>query len=179
MNHQLIDIWLHDPSGLNAEQTGELHAHLETCGECKRVYAAWSASRRLIESAGQVSAPQGFTARFQASLPERRKKRQLRQVRIFLLVLLGAILAASIIFLLRFFGEHPPVLVLSQGIHFFSTAPGRLLEFRFILTFWLGKIPPLYLIIASLVLSGWTIIMLVSWVLALMRITYQGVTHEN
>ncbi len=179
MNHPLIDLWLHDPSGLTAEQDSQLRAHLQTCEECKRIYAAWQASSRLIQTAGTVRAPQGFTARFQASLPERRRKRQHRQVRIFLLVLLSAILAASILLLLRFFGSHPPVQVLSQGIHFFSTAPGRLLEFRYIVSFWLGEISPVYWISAAFILSGWTIILLLSWALAVMRITHQGVTHEN
>jgi hypothetical protein len=179
MNHQLIDLWLHDPRGLSAEQTSELNAHLQSCRECRRVYTSWQASARLIETAGQMKAPQGFAARFRASLPERRRKKQLHQVRLFMLVLIGAILAASILFLLRFFGDHPPVQVLSQGIHFFTTAPGRLLEFRYIFSFWLGEVPPVYLICAAIILSGWTIILLVSWVLALMRITHQGVTHEN
>lgn len=179
MNHQLIDLWLHDPSGLSAEQSSQMHAHLQTCGECNRIYAAWQASTRLIQSAGQVNAPRGFAARFQASLTERRRKRQLRQVRIFLLILVGAILAASILLLLRFFGDHPPVQVLSQGIHFLSTAPGRLLELRYIFAFWLGEIPPIYLIGAAFTLSGWTIILLLSWALAVMRITHQGVTHEK
>ncbi len=179
MNHQLIDLWLHDPSGLSAEQTCELRAHLQTCGECKRIYAGWQASSRLIQAAGQAYAPQGFAARFQGSLAERRRKKNLRQVKIFLLALLGAILAASILLLVRFFGEHSLAQVLSEGIHFFSTAPGRLVELRYIVSFWLGEIPPVYLIVLAIILSGWTIILLVSWVLAVLRITHQGVTHED
>lgn len=179
MNHPLIDLWLHDPDGLSAEQSGQLHAHLQTCQECARIYASWQASTRLMQNAGQAHAPQGFAARFQASLAERRRKKQLRQVRIFMLVLLGAILAASILLLLRFFGDHSPVQVLSQGIHFLSTAPARLLEVRYIAAFWLGEIPPVYLICAAFILSGWTLILLLSWALALLRITHQGVTHEQ
>lgn len=175
MNHQLIDLWLHNPSELNAEQTSELHAHLQTCTECKRVYHGWESSASLIQSSGLVRAPAGFSARFQAGLAERRRREHRRQARIFLLILFGAILAASILLLVRFFSDHPPVQVLSQGIHFFSTAPQRLLEFRYIFSFWLGQVPPVYLIGAAIILSGWVFILLFGWVLTIMRITHQGV----
>lgn len=176
MNHQLIDTWLHNPTGLTPEQTNDLRTHMETCAQCKRIYTGWNASSELLHGVGQVKAPTGFAARFQSSLADRRVKRHRRQVRIVLAALFAAILAAASIFLVIFFLNNHPIQVIGEGIYFFSTTPQRLLEFQYILSFWLTEIPVIYLIGAAMILSGWTFILMVSWVLTIFRITHQGVT---
>lgn len=176
MNHPLINLWLENPSAMPAEQLSELHAHVQTCAECKRTFTAWTATETLISTSPVIQAPGGFSTRFQASLAERRARLHRRQIRTFFLVLLGAILVASSFLLVRFLSVYSPIEVLGQGIHFVSTAPARVLELRYIFSFWLGEIPPAYLVLAAIIFSGWTFIILLSWVLAIFRIRHQGVT---
>ncbi len=177
MNHQLIDNFLQDPAGLTAEQTSELQAHLAVCQECKRIHTSWLAAHNLIKTAPVVTAPAGFAARFQASLAERRRLAQRRQVRIFGLSLTGAIFVISIIFLVRFFTTHSAIEVLSQGIQFLTIAPQRVVELRYIVAFWLGQIPAIYIIVAGFIVLSWTMLLPAGWVLALRRAKHQGVTQ--
>jgi len=177
MNHQRSDNWLQDPAGMTAEQTSELQTHLTTCPECSRIHAGWQAAHNLIHSAPEIKAPVGFSARFQASLVERRKLEHRRQARNLGLVLVGATVVTSILLLIRFFTTHSAVDVLSQGIQFLSVAPQRVVEYRYIFAFWLGEIPAAYLIGAAIILLSWTFLLLAIWILALRRIKHQGVTQ--
>jgi len=175
MNHQPIDLWLHNPSALTPKQCDELQAHVETCVECRCIYTGWTASYEMIHAAGQVIAPTDFAARFQASLAERRAARNRRQVRIVLLILLSVLSIVSAILLVNFLSNHSPIQVIGQGIHFLSTAPQHLLQFQYIVSFWLGEIPAVYIIAAGIIICSWTFILLVSWVLTILRIANQGV----
>jgi len=178
MVHQLIDNWLQDPAGMNAEQTRELQAHLADCPDCKRLYTGWQAAQNLISTQPVITAPAGFTARFQASLPERRKHAHRLQARKFGIILVGAILSITILLLVRFFSAHSAVEVLSQGIQFLTIAPQRVVEARYIIAFWLGQIPVVYLIVAGFLLVSWTMLLPATWVLALRRSKHQGVTQS-
>jgi hypothetical protein len=178
MNHQLIDNWLQDPAGMTAEQTSELQAHLAVCNDCKRIYIGWQAAHNLITHATVVTAPAGFTDRFQSSLSERRRFAHRLQARKFGLALIGAILLISIFLLVQFFASHPAVEVLSQGIQFLTIAPQRVVELRYIVAFWLGQIPALYLVVAGFILLSWTMLLPASWVMALRRSKHQGVTQS-
>jgi hypothetical protein len=178
MNHQLFETWLHNPSELTQEQTNDLRSHLETCAECRRIHAGWTAAEKLIRVKPQMNAPEGFSARFQASLAERRVLKHRHQVRTVLLVMLGTILLSAILLAVHFFANNSPANVISRGIHFLTVAPQRFLEFRYIFSFWLGEIPVIYFIGAAFVLSSWIFILLVSWVLTISRIKHQGVTQS-
>ena len=178
MNHQPFDTWLLDPEELNIEQRGELNEHLQSCPQRRQLSASLARVDQFIQNTPIQRAPDGFTARFQSSLARRRKEEQRRQVRTVILILLAAIFVTSGIFLGNFLAHYSLTKLIGSLIQFFAYAPQRLIEFRFIVSFWIVKIPtPIFAITGALIVF-WTFLLLTPWVLTLLRIKRQGVTDK-
>lgn len=179
MNHQPFDTWLLEPNELSADQRKELENHLQTCQECRLLRKSVLRVDQIFKETPITPAPAGFSARFQASLAQRRKKAQQRQVRIAVLILLGAILVTGGIFFAYFLSQNSLTKMLGSLIQFISFAPQRLIELRYIVTFWIGRIPTSVFAIISAIIVFWTFLLLTPWVLTLMRIKKrQGVTEK-
>ncbi len=178
MNHQPFDTWLIEPEELTPEQKGALSQHLQTCSQCRQLSVSLVRLDRILEETPIQLAPIGFTDRFQANLARRRKEEQRRQIRTVILILLGAILTSSGIFLANFLSHYSLTKLIGSLIQFITYAPQRLIEFRFIISFWIVKIPaPVFAITGALIVF-WTFLLLTPWVLTLLRIKRQGVTDK-
>lgn len=96
MNHQPYETWILEESGLTTAQKRELSAHLEDCQKCTKLEKSWRTARQQVNSMPAVDAPSGFSQRFQASLPLRRRIQELRQARILLISLITTAIAIFI-----------------------------------------------------------------------------------
>ena len=100
MNHQTYEEWALMPEYLSPEEQKALEMHQQECESCRRISENWSKVESMLIAAPPVSPKPGFTARFAASLEERKRKEHKRQTRKFLIVLgivfLVTISAASI-----------------------------------------------------------------------------------
>jgi len=76
MNHRPFEDWLLENQPLNPEQKLELLTHLKSCTTC----TALSEVNLALRSPRMVTAPPGFTVRFQGRLEAERTKRHFRQV---------------------------------------------------------------------------------------------------
>ena len=126
-----------------------------------------------------MAAPTGFSHRFQANLARHREAEQRKQVRIIILCLVGAILVVAGAFFAYLTSQYSFTKMLGSLIQFISLAPQRLIELRFIVSFWIGKVPVSVFAISGAVISVWSLLLLTPWVLTLLRIKHQGVTENE
>jgi hypothetical protein len=68
MNHQPFEEWLLNEQPLDPKQKRDLDLHLRSCAYC----AALAETELVLRSAKMVSPAEGFTARFQVRLAERK-----------------------------------------------------------------------------------------------------------
>jgi len=69
-----MSLWLDDQ--LAQEEIGQIEAHTATCPSCRAYLDALHRLNRLLSTAPAVSPVPGFTARFQARLAARRRRRR-------------------------------------------------------------------------------------------------------
>jgi anti-sigma factor RsiW len=93
MEHQPFRMWLVDRSNLNEDEEEILQNHLSACPDCAALERDLKEMDLNLHNSPMHSPREGFTLRFLTSLPERREKEQMRQVKrwmIGLSIALGA-----------------------------------------------------------------------------------------
>ncbi|MEW6502407.1 MAG: zf-HC2 domain-containing protein [Chloroflexota bacterium] len=178
MRHLPFENWIFDREKLTPSQIAELEAHLQTCPQCKHIQTGWKEVESLLHTPPFTPAPPQFANRFQASLAERKAKRQKQQVRIALFTLGGAFIFASMVFILRLFWTVAPARLLSDIIGWITLAPQRWSEIQYIFYYWGSQIPPLALVALVFLLAGWSILLLTLWLLTFQRLSKLGVRGQ-
>lgn len=88
MKHQPFEEWLLNETPLSHAQKRELDLHVRSCAYC----SALLETEKVLRSVKMVAPAEGFTARFQARLAERRLADRRRRVWGSILFLLGGML---------------------------------------------------------------------------------------
>lgn len=88
MKHQPFEEWLLNETPLSHAQKRELDLHVRTCPYC----SALVETEKVLHSVKMVAPAEGFTARFQARLAERRLADRRRRVWGSILFLIGGLL---------------------------------------------------------------------------------------
>lgn len=88
MKHQPFEEWLLNETPLSHAQKRELDLHVRSCAYC----SALLETEKVLRSVKMVAPAEGFTARFQARLAERRLADRRRRVWGSILFLLGGLL---------------------------------------------------------------------------------------
>jgi len=87
MNHQPFEEWLLSEKPLTPEQKRELDLHVRSCAYCSALVEA----DMVLHSVKMVAPADGFTARFQARLAERKLAERRRRVWGAILFLIGGV----------------------------------------------------------------------------------------
>ena len=87
MNHQPFEDWLLNETPITPEQKREMDAHVRSCAYC----AALAETGIALRSVKMVSPAEGFTARFQTKLAERKLVERRRKVWGAILFTLGGL----------------------------------------------------------------------------------------
>jgi len=87
MKHQPFEEWLLNETPLTPEQKRELDLHVRSCAFC----SALVETEMILRSARMVAPAEGFTARFQARLVERKLANHRRRVWGAILFLIGGL----------------------------------------------------------------------------------------
>ncbi len=178
MSHQHFETWLFEPSNLSMDQAEQLTQHLETCPTCRQTQAAWQGVQNMITKAQPVAPYAGFAMRWKNSLAERRIQEQRRQVKRLFIGLGGAFLLFLVLFSVQVLSVYSPIALFTNGLQVLAQAPLQLQNLSYIVTFWLGKIPPTLLVGIGIVLSGWVCLLFATWIMTLVKLNHQGVTEK-
>ncbi len=105
MSHQPFEDWILDPITLSADDRRALQAHLMECKQCQKLERRWIAVHQQLRTRRMAAPAAGFTARWQASLAERKAREHRRQAwkifgflfggALFILLLLAVYSAAT------------------------------------------------------------------------------------
>jgi len=96
MNHQPYENLLLDDAPLTPSEKEMLSQHLAACPQCARLEQSLRALDHEFKVATAISPAIGFTSRWQASLPARRKIHEREQTRIILISMVTTVVATCI-----------------------------------------------------------------------------------
>jgi hypothetical protein len=178
MNHQLFESWLLEAENLTPDQRQELSEHLKSCASCRRLQGSLSVLDHMMVQAVPVAPAPGFAQRFQSGLAARRKQRQARQLRMILSIFGGSLILVSMGIMIRFLTSHSLVKAIATLIEFTTTTPQRLLEFRYMISFWVNQIPAPVVAVSSILMASWVFILLIPWAFTFLQFNRQGATHK-
>ena len=175
MKHQPFKSWIFEDSESNHVYKSDLLNHLKNCSECMKLHKDWNQFYKEFVTIQEVSPAIGFSERWKESLTERCKTQQKQQAVTLLNFLLSAALIALTI----------TVLLLQKSISFvdiltniFSFLMGLSISWSFlkgIAVVLLTLIPPAIPVIGWIFLSTGFLLLVVSWLATIWRISTQGV----
>ncbi len=179
MNHQPFELWLLDDSPLTREEQLSLREHLAKCTDCRRLQGAWSKAEKTLKVTHPVHPAAGFANRWKASLPERIRQKNARQLRNWAI---GLSLAALVnLSMLAAF-----TLISGSATGWFVHMVGTytlILDFARhagVVLAGLKAITPHYVwIIATGIAASWIFVTCFAWFLTLLHINKKGVRNEN
>lgn len=177
MKHLPYESWILDETPLNEDQQHDLNAHLLTCQTCTSLRLSWQDVRHQIETAPQIQPSPGFSARWKASLKERRLADEARQRRLVWVwtasIAWAVLLSLAVIYL-------PRVSSIQILIAFVEALVGITTGISAWVTLLQGilhTVPPYILVIASIGLSTLLSITIFLWGISIWRMSSKGVTH--
>jgi hypothetical protein len=165
MDHQTFRSWILDEETLDHKNEIKLKEHLAECSECAQLKANLERAINMVRTAPEISAPPTFTARFTASLAERKREEERQQARNLTLALASS---AIVIAFGAFLISLPNISLISLSAGLISSA---LYCFEFIqsiasfVTSFITHANPTSLLAVFVVVGGW--ILLASFTLAL------------
>lgn len=165
MKHEPFENWIFEENRLSADQQKQLKAHTEECAHCQQLDAAWQSVQREIRNAPAAAPRPGFSARWQASLAQRRELEHRRQVRRWIITLsaLGfLVFTALIVVFLTTNSPSRVVFTLAQSIFALASGADRIFQ---ILTLWLGSITAIQPAALALIAMGWAAFIAVTVIL--------------
>lgn len=175
MDHQPFETWILDPRTQKPEDAPTLQQHLEQCPTCRSLQVNWQAVEQTLKRAPQLAPAPGFSARWQASLAQRRTREHVRQVRGLLFGLGLGSLASLILLVGIFLTVSSPVDLLIAGTRLLTGFNTWLVNLQRLITSLLSHPLPLALWI---VLGCGFCLLVTTWLLTLWRISVKGVTKK-
>jgi len=175
MNHQPYEAWILEDRPVKPEEQLQLVQHLAECPHCARLSKNWAEARQTIKAAPVVTAPGGFSQRWQNSLEARRalQKRQQSRVMILSLAATGVAVALTLGILLL-----PPISPVTVIVNMLSTVVklvNAVMQFWFFVASFVKAAPTGLVLSIGLLVSLWAGITVLAWSVSLYRITLKGI----
>lgn len=168
MNHQPFETWLLEEQPLNAAQKRELLEHLQVCSVC----AALAETGALLRRRNLVSAPAGFSQRFQQRLlRQRARERKQRLWGMILLLLAGvALLVWTLAPVVSWVGAAPAQwlnYLIGYFLFLLTSLQAAAEVFRVVLRFLPGFVPPFFWMVLISTLAGFGLL----WIFSIWRLS--------
>lgn len=178
MSHQPYEKWLFDEAGLSSEQAQTLQAHLQECQHCQNLRDAWKNLDVKIQAAPMVSPQPGFSQRWRTSLPERRARAQVLQVkRLFIGFVVAALITLLLLAAVLFLTASPVYLLVTifEGVTHLIIRGSQI---QHVIVPWLKTVPLIITIAGSVFFSSIFGLLTLLWIYSIWRIHSQG-AHKN
>lgn len=178
MDHQPFENMIIENTPRSPEQDRLLQHHLETCADCRRLSAGWTAVNAQMQVSRQVSPRPEFANRWKADLAERRIYQQKLQTRRTLLGFGSAAVVLFFILIIYLTWNAAPVdwlvTVMSVGLRTLSD----LQHLQQAALIWLNAVPLSIPLTVWILVSTGVVILVAGWLFTLWRIAMQGVTTQ-
>lgn len=177
MKHQPYESWILDETQLDENQQHDLDSHLLTCSTCTNLRDSWQVVRQEIQTTRQVHPAEGFSARWKASLKDRRQVEEAKQRRLMWIWIASfsgvVLLSLAVIFLPRI-SFIQILIAFVESLVEFSTGVSALLQ---LIKSILRTVPAYILVVSSIGLSTLLSITTFLWGVSIWRMSRKGVTH--
>lgn len=178
MSHQPYETWLLETEELTAQQAAELRAHLDTCPECKQLKNAWGNVLGMIRSEPVVPAPAGFAQRWKADLEARKAKKQARQIRRTLFLMVAGIAVISLGFIVFLATTMTPAEFMVHAMRTITTVSSSAREAQQFLQYLLRITPPVIPILIGLAAASWVLALSLTWLITVLRFSIKGEPNQ-
>ena len=175
MNHQPFEAWILEDQEITQDQKINLDQHLVGCSDCAKLARSWTAAKHEIKSSAVVSAPEGFSQRWQSSLEARRKLQERQQARIMLTSLVSTALAIFITLGILLLPDISPITVMVSFLSGLIKIVNSISQLWIFMSSFLRAAPTSMLIGLGLALSIWISLTSLAWGISLWRITLKGI----
>lgn len=174
MNHQMYEEWALMPDYLSPEELQSLKQHLRECESCRQLSANWTKVEGLLMEAKPVEPAPGFTARFSASLAQRKAKEHKRQVRKFLIILSVIFVIAMAAVSIFYYTSNSPIAIIESA---FRTGARMVTIWENIKTFsgFLTRLAPVSIVLPFFIVSSIIIVGLTGvWLATIWKFAWVG-----
>jgi hypothetical protein len=175
MNHQPYENWLLDKKSLTPAEKERLAQHLAVCPQCAQFEHSLHFLEHEIKAMQPISAPEGFCARWQSSLPERRKKHEREQSRIIIISMASTTAAVCMTLAAFLLPQISPITVMANLLSGMVKLVNSISQFWSFVTSFLEAAPTSLSIGIALTVSIWLSLTLLAWGISLYRITSKGI----
>jgi hypothetical protein len=175
MNHQYYENLLMERENLAPTQKGKLDQHIEECAQCARLDQSLRVVDHELRTAAVIAPPPGFTARWQASLPEKRKKKEQEQKRIIIISMVSSTVAALITVGAFLLPPVSPITILTDLFTDFVQLVNHVTQFWNFVGHFFTAVPTglsIWIIASTLM---WVSLTMLAWGIALFRIARKGI----
>lgn len=179
MNHQPFEAWILEEYPTNPEEKRKLDQHLDECPHCASLAQSWANARQMVKTAPMVTAPVGFSQRWQNSLEARRVAQKKQQTRIMILSFVATAVAVSITLGILLFPPISPVTVLVNLLSGLVKLVNAVTQFWFIVASFIKAAPKGLVLGLGMLVVIWVSITVIAWSVSLYRITLKGIRQEN
>jgi hypothetical protein len=175
MNHQYFENLLLEDRALTPEEKEKLGKHLSICTKCTDFEQSLRALDHEFKLTSVASPSAGFTARWQANLPDRRKQHEAEQKRIISISMGATIVATGITLAVFLLPKVSPITVLANLFADFVSLVDLVTNFWSFIGSFFNAIPTSFSIGILATISIWLTITLLAWGITLYRITLKGI----
>lgn len=175
MNHQPFEAWILEDRPVGPEEKRQLDQHLAACPHCVQLSQSWADARQVIKTAPIITAPVGFSQRWQNSLDARRAAQKKQQTRIMIISFVATAFAAAITLGFLLLPPISPITILVNLLSGIVKLVSAVTQFWFFVASFVKAAPTGLVLSLGLLLSLWVGITVVAWSVSLYRITLKGI----
>lgn len=175
MNHQPYEAWILEDRPVNPEEQRQLDIHLAECSRCEHLSQNWAQARQTLKAAPVISAPSGFSQRWQNSLEVRRALQKRQQSRIMILSLSVTGVAVALTLGILLLPPISPVEVIANMLSAVVKLVNAVMQFWFFVASFVKAAPTGLVLSLGFLISLWAGITVIAWSISLYRITLKGI----
>ncbi len=175
MNHQPYEAWILEDIQISPKEKRILDQHLAECPHCAHLAQSWTDARQMIKTAPVVSAPVGFSQRWQNNLEARKLAHKKHQTRI--MILSFVVTAVAVLITLGAFLLPPisPITILVNILSALVKLVSAVTQFWFFVGSFIQAAPKGLVLGLLTLIMLWVGITIIAWSVSLYRITLKGI----
>lgn len=174
MNHQPFEDMLLDDRKLSASEKEKLTQHLAVCPNCAKLEHSLRSLDHEFKAAPVAMPEAGFSARWQASLPARRKQHEHEQTRIILISMAVTVVATGITLGAFLLPPISPISIFANFVAALAKLISSVTGFWAFIGAFLKAAPKGLSIGLILSITTWISIILFAWGISIYKLTLKG-----
>jgi hypothetical protein len=173
-----LEKWVLSDQELSPDQARIVEEAMKGSEELRSLALSWTQVEQILQSAGEIKAPAGFTQRWQEQIAVRDEKARIRQLKWFLIIALGLVSLTLLLFALLIFNlVASPAEIMVTGLRSILLIRSTVEVGYSFLSATLELVPAFIWVPISFLTSAMIVGIVVTWIVSLYRFAYIGVRN--